>query len=427
MANKIRVRIAPSPTGFAHIGTAWMALFNYAFAKKNKGKFFIRLDDTDVKRHVVDAEKYIYEGLSWLGLSWDEGPDIGGPFAPYRQSEKLEVYKKWANELLKKDKAYEDSKAIRFKNPGDDISWVDLVREEISFPGGEVGDFVIIKSDGYPTYNFASCIDDILMQTSHVIRGEEHISNTPRQIALFKAFKKDLPYFAHLPTLRNEQRKKLSKRHDPVDLRIYIKEGYLPSALINFLALLGWSHPDEKEIFDINEFVKLFDLKRVRKSGPIFDKNKLDWMNGLYIRKLSDDEFSDHLQKHNLQWRKADRDLIKKITPLIKERVSKFSEINDLAGFFLSEPKTNKSYFEKDYKIHLKCAHKVLVSIKKWDRKSIDNTLLQEIKDKKFQTAKFFMNLRVAITGSRVTPPINESIVILGKEKTIGRLEKYNK
>ena len=224
----IRVRIAHSPTGFAHVGTAYTALFNYAFAKKNKGKFVIRLEDTDVKRNVKGAEKAIYDGLSWLGLAWDEGPDMsaskagkGGEYGPYRQSERLDIYKERAQELIKKDLAYKDEGAVRFRNPGKDISWNDLVRGVVSFPGGEVTDFVLLKSDGFPTYNFAVVVDDILMRISHVIRGEEHISNTPRQLALYKAFEEKPPKFAHLPTLRNKERKKLSKRRDPVDLKFF--------------------------------------------------------------------------------------------------------------------------------------------------------------------------------------------------------------
>ncbi|MFV1917654.1 MAG: glutamate--tRNA ligase, partial [Patescibacteria group bacterium] len=281
----IRVRIAPSPTGFAHVGTAYTALFNYAYVKKNQGKFVLRLEDTDIKRHVKGAEEAIYDGLSWLGLNWDEGPVKGGKYGPYRQSERLEIYKEKANELKGNGLAYEDDGAIRFKNPGKDISWEDKVRGKVTFPGGEVTDFVLLKSNGYPTYNFAVVVDDILMKISHVIRGEEHISNTPRQLALYYALRQKPPEFAHLPTLRNKERKKLSKRKDPVDLRIYQKEGYLPEALVNFLCLLGWSHPKEKEIFLLSEFVKLFSLNRVRKAGPIFNVEKLDWINGEYIRR----------------------------------------------------------------------------------------------------------------------------------------------
>jgi glutamyl-tRNA synthetase len=417
----VRVRIAPSPTGFAHIGTAWMALFNYAYAKKNRGKFILRLEDTDIKRHVKGAEEAIYKGLSWLGLKWDEGSDKGGPFGPYRQSERLKIYKEKANELVERGFAYKDEGAVRFKNPGEDVGWNDLIRGKVVFPGKEVTDFVIQKSDGYPTYNYANVVDDILMEISHVIRGEEHISNTPRQLALYKAFAIDPPKFAHLPTLRNKDRKKLSKRRDPVDLRMYREQGYLPEALVNFLALLGWSHPRSSEIFSLDEFVKLFDLKRVRKAGPIFNVEKLDWMNGEYIRRTQNSKLKTQI------WeffdKKYSENQISEILPLVKERIRKLSEFESLAGFFFKKPKVSKKLFGKKYKERLKVAAEVLLAVKSWNNENVNSALAGLVKEKGFKTGDFFMDLRVAITGSRVTPPINESIVILGKDETIKRLK----
>ena len=421
---RIRVRIAPSPTGFAHVGTAYIALFNWAFAKKNEGQFIIRLEDTDVKRHVEEAEEAIYNGLSWLGLDWDEGPDKGGKFAPYRQSERLEIYKRKSEKLLNLGLAYEDDGAIRFKNPGKDVGWIDSVRGKISFPGGEVTDFVIIKSDGYPTYNFAVVIDDMLMEISHVIRGEEHISNTPRQIALYKAFKTSPPQFAHLPTLRNKDRKKLSKRRDPVDLRIYQEKGYLPKALVNFLCLLGWSHPKEKEIFNMIEFVKLFSLERVRSAGPIFDTDKLNWMNGEYIRQLSVDELSSKFKVQSSKFKEFEKAKQLEITLLVQDRIKTLSEFDSLAGFFYKSPKVNNRLLGKNYKDHLKKAIDVLSKFSKWSLENINKSLMGIIEKEEFYTGEFFMDLRIAITGSKKTPPINESIEILGKSETITRLEK---
>lgn len=422
---KVRVRIAPSPTGFAHVGTAYAALFNYAFAKNKGGKFIIRLEDTDTKRHVKKAEQAIYDGLAWLGFSWDEGPDKGGEYAPYKQSERLEIYKKKAKELLEKNKAYEEDGAIRFKNPGEDVGWKDIIRGDVKFPGGEVTDFVIMKSDGYPTYNFAVVIDDLLMKITHVIRGEEHISNTPRQLALYKAFNEKAPEFAHLPTLRNKERKKLSKRKDPVDLRLYQKEGYLPEALVNFLCLLGWSHPEEKEIFSLDEFAKLFSLERVRKAGPIFDKDKLDWINGEYLRKLKDSEFVNKIWEfHNGKYSKGE---IAKIAPLIKERIKTFSEFKTLAGFFFEEQDVDKKLFGKNYEEHIKMAVEKLEKVDGWSKENIDKVLLSGVEKNKFKTGEFFMDLRIAITGKKLTPPINDSIVILGKEGTLKRLKRFTK
>lgn len=421
MAGPIRVRIAPSPTGFAHVGTAYTALFNYAFAKNKGGKFIIRLEDTDVKREVKGAEEAIYKGLSWMGLSWDEGPDTGGKFEPYKQSEKLEIFKEKADKLLKDNLAYKEEGAIRFKNPGEDISWDDLIRGKVSFPGGEVTDFVLIKSDGYPTYNFAVVVDDILMKISHVIRGEEHISNTPRQLALYKALKSKPPEFAHLPTLRNKDRKKLSKRRDPVDLRFFKEQGYLPEALVNFLCLLGWSHPKEKEIFDLEEFVYAFDIKRIRKAGPIFDLEKLDWINGEYIRKTQDSLLKTQIWEFT--GKKYSKETIGKTIPLVKERIKKLSEYESLAGFFFKKPKVDKKLFGKNYEKHLETAVVALGTMRQWSNETLDKALLGVVEREEFKTGDFFMDLRVAICGSKVTPPINESIAILGKEETLSRLK----
>ena len=420
-APRIRTRIAPSPTGFAHVGTAYAALFNFAFAKKNGGDFILRIEDTDVKRNVEQAEKAIYQGLAWLGLSWAEGPDKGGKYGPYRQSERLAIYKKESEKLLEKGYAYEEAGAIRFKNPGKDISWIDEVRGEISFSGGEITDFVLLKSDGFPTYNFGVVIDDIEMEITHVIRGEEHISNTPRQLALYKAFGVSPPQFAHLPTLRNKERKKLSKRQDPVDLRIFRKQGYLPEALVNFLCLLGWSHPEEKEIFGLEEFVSHFDLKKVRKAGPVFDMTKLDWMNGEYLRKASNSKLKNQI--YEFFSGKYPEEKLETILPLVKDRIKTLSEFEDLAGFFFKEKKPKSGFFEKDYKKHLREAVSNLEKVKDWNKGEIDKVLLATVDKNSFKTGQFFMNLRVAITGSRATPPINESIVVLGREETINRLK----
>lgn len=420
---KIRTRIAPSPTGFAHVGTAYTALFNYAFARKNSGRFIIRLEDTDIKRHVKGAEDAIYEGLSWLGLSWDEGPDAGGSYAPYRQSERLDIYKEKVEELLKDGRAYKDEDAIRFKNPEGNVSWKDLIRGEITFPGSEVGDFVILKSDGYPTYNFAVVVDDIEMQITHVIRGEEHISNTPKHLALYKAFNTTPPYFAHLPTLRAPDRKKLSKRRDPVDLRLYREQGYLPEALVNFLCLLGWSHPAEKEIFSLEEFVDNFDLSRVRKAGPVFNTQKLDWLNGVYIREKNDEELVGLINEHIAA--SVPEDLLKRVVPLIKERITRLSNAEPLISFFWQEPQVGKETFEDSKStLYITSALNALSGIKDWKLEEINSALSEELKEKGFKTGDFYMALRLALTGSRVTPPINESMAVLGQDKVLHRLEE---
>lgn len=416
----VRTRIAPSPTGFAHVGTAYISIFNFAFAKKNKGEFIVRLEDTDVKREVRGAEEAIYEGLKWLGLSWDEGPDIGGKYGPYRQSERLEIYQKKAKELVNKGLAYEDKGAIRFKNPNHEVSWDDLVRGRVVFPADQVTDFVILKSDGFPTYNFGVVLDDILMNISHVIRGEEHTSNTPRQLVLYQALGANLPVFAHLPTLRNmETKKKLSKRRDPVDLRIFRDQGYLPEALVNFLCLQGWSHPEGKEIFDLKEFVAKFDMKRIRQAGPSFDISKLDWINGEYIRRTQNSKLKTQI--YEFFHGKYPEDKIGQILPLVQTRIKTLKEFETLAGFFFKSPKVDKSYFGKGYKKHLRGALTELENAD-WEREKIDKVLLGLIDRSGFNTGNFFMDLRVAICGSRFTPPINDSVVILGKKESLSRI-----
>lgn len=422
----VRTRIAPSPTGFAHIGTAYTAIFNYAFARKNKGEFILRLEDTDLERHVTGAEDAIYAGLDWLGLSWDEGSDIGGKYEPYRQSERLEIYKKKARELVKNGMAYEDEGAIRFKNPEEEVTWRDLVRGEISFPGDQITDFVILKSNGYPTYNFAVVSDDIDMKITHVIRGEEHISNTPRQLVLYKAFGVSPPEFAHLPTIRNEQRKKLSKRHDSVDLRDFQHKGYLPEALVNFLCLLGWSHPEEKEIFSLDEFAEKFDIGRVRSAGPIFDAKKLDWINGVYIREKTDAELMELVRSYISA--DVEDELLLQVVPLIRDRMHRLEEAQTLLSFFWERPQVGRDLFsDPDAVRHVASGLAALAGIKTWNLENINNALSEVIEKHEFKTGKFYMSLRLALAGSPVTPPINESMVILGQDEVIRRLEEAEK
>lgn len=426
----VRTRIAPSPTGYAHVGTAYVCLLNYAFTRKNGGQLILRLDDTDQKRHVLGAEEAIYSGLHWLGFDWDEGADIGGDYGPYRPSEKLEYYRQKAQELLDRGLAFEDAGAIRFKNQGDDQEWNDLIHGNIKFPGGETTDFVIIKSDGFPTYNFNTVIDDIDMKITHVIRGEEHISNTPRQLALYKAFNAPTPEFAHFPTLRNSDRKKLSKRRDPVDLRLYREGGYLPEALVNFLGQMGWSHPEGKEIFTLEEFVEVFDLKRVRKAGPILDTKKLDFINGTYIRNTPDEKLAEMINPYISH--SVTPEFLRQIAPLIKERIFRLSEVEPLISFFWEEPKISKELFEHDPKgapanLFITAALVTLSSVEVWDLENVNSALSKLIEEKEFKTGDFYMNMRLAIAGRRITPPINESMIILGKDTVMHRLEVAQK
>ncbi len=425
-AVKVRTRIAPSPTGFAHIGTAYQTVFNYGFTKQQKGKFIIRIEDTDVKRHLPGAEKAIFEGLAWLGLKHDEGPDVGGKHGPYRQSERLETYKKYAQQLLKKKLAFKDEGAIRFKVPEGITQWQDLIRGEIKWNNDQIKDFVIIKSDGFPTYNFAVVIDDLLMKISHVIRGEEHISNTPRQLMIYQALDKKPPLFAHTPLLRNPDRSKVSKRNNPVALEWYKKQGYLPEAIVNFLCLMGWSHPKEKDVFDINEFIKYFSFKRISTSAPVFDLQKLDWLNGVYIRKKSDKQLLQLIKP--LAPRGMKSTLINQTIPLIKDRLIKLSDYPDLIDFFIKEPKVDKkllikkSQGEKVLKEQFKKSVAELRKTKDWQAKKLEKLFRDLAKKNKWHIGKYFMATRIALTGKTATPPLFETMEVLGKEKTLKRL-----
>lgn len=419
---QVRVRIAPSPTGFAHIGTAYMGLFNWAFAKKNNGSFIIRLEDTDQKRHVEDAERVIYEAFDWLGLKPDESPIVGGKFGPYRQSERLLTYKKAAEELLARKRAYEKEGAIWLSIPKEGkIGWDDAIRGRIEFDLSDLKDWVIIKSDGFPTYNFANVIDDTSMEISHVLRGEEHISNTPLQLTGYQALGKKIPVFGHLPVLRNASHKKLSKRHDPVSLQWFRGQGYLPDALLNFLALQGWSHPKEKDVFSLDEFIREVTLERIKTSAPVFDFKKLDWINGEYIRQKSDAELVK-LTKTFSKLHISD-DLWRKIIPLVKERIRKLSDVDGWVRFFVSNPTPDSALFTKDALLHLAKSEEILKK-STWKTESIQQDLLHLVDSTpEWKRAPFFMNLRLAVTGQNISPPLVESMEILGREKCLERLK----
>lgn len=417
----VRVRIAPSPTGFAHIGTAYMGLFNWAFAKKNKGAFIIRLEDTDQKRHVEDAERVIYEAFDWLGLTPDESPIVGGKFGPYRQSERLESYTKAAEQLLDRKKAYKKDGATWLSIPKEGkIGWDDAIRGKIEFDFSDLKDWVIVKSDGFPTYNFANVIDDTSMNISHVLRGEEHISNTPLQLTVYQALGITPPIFGHLPVLRNASHKKLSKRRDPVSLGWFRDQGYLPEAILNFLALQGWSHPQGKDIFPISELVSEITLDRITTSAPVFDFKKLDWINGEYIRQLPDVKLMKLSQTYSKLH--VSDDLWGKTIPLVKERIKKLSDIDQWVSFFVIEPILDTSLFTKDAPSHLVKSEAILEQTD-WRTEPIQKNLLDLVDNTpEWKRGPFFMNLRVAITGQRVSPPLIESMEILGREECLKRL-----
>src|SRR5438309_6783031 len=375
MAVSVRVRIAPSPTGFAHLGTASTSLNNVLFSRQHHGTFVLRVDDTDMERNRPEYEALIYDSLRWLDLGWDEGPDHGGPFAPYRQSERLDIYKEEAARLLKDERAYrcyctpEELEAerraaqmqkrpykysrrcltnpppgrtvfaVRFKVPGGEVTFTDMVRGHMKFDADLIGDFIIVKSDGYPTYQFASPVDDALMKMTHVIRGEEHLSNTPYQLMLIDALGYSRPEaYAHMPLILAQDGSKMSKRkHPEMNLALYREQGYLPEALVNYLALLGWNPGTSQEIFTFDELAHAFSFERVQHAGARFDWEKLNWINGEYIRMLSDDELAKRLRPFVPP---LDEETIRRAVPPLRTRMHKLAQAIHYLDYLWTDPPT---------------------------------------------------------------------------------------
>ena len=463
---KVRVRIAPSPTGEdLHIGNVYTALLNYVFAKKHKGKFIVRIEDTDRTRLVEGCEERILKSLKWLNLNYDEGPDTGGPFAPYRQSERLPLYRKYAEELVEKGHAYycfctverlaemrniqqtkgelplydrlcrkiepllaqqrkeKEKHVIRLKIPEKGITiFHDLIRGDISFENRLLDDQVLLKSDGFPTYHLAVVVDDHLMEITHVIRAEDWISSTPQHILLFRYFGWQLPVFVHGPLLRNPDKSKLSKRKNPVWVSWYKEQGFLPEAVLNYLALMGWSHPDGKDIFSVSEFIDKFKLEDLKAVGPSFDLTKLEWLNGEYIRKCQNSKLNSQIMDFYKQ--KLPEVIIEKTIPLVRERIKKLSDYLPLTEFLFNRPVK----FELDLKPYRELLTDIsakLVELDQWKAEVIGAAMLELAEEKKVKNSEFFMVLRVAVSGKKITPPLNESLEILGKKEVLYRCENF--
>jgi len=407
----VRVRIAPSPTGIPHIGNTRTAYFNYLFAKHNKGKFIVRIEDTDRARLVIGAEKAIYEILQWLGIIWDE---------KYKQSERVEIYKKHAEQLLEKDLAYKDGEAIRFKMPKvGETAWDDLIgKKHISFKNETQEDFVILKSDGFPTYNFANVIDDHLMEITDVIRGEEFISSTPKHIQLYKAFGWVHPNFAHLPIILGPDKTKLSKRHGAKSVLDLRNDGYLKEALLNFMGLLGWSHPKEKELISLSEFIDAFDLKDVGTVAPVFDLQKLTWMNGEYIRMMDDKTLKTILtdfykdDKEMMSFIKDNAKAMDLILGLAKTRMKTLREFENLVVYKAPELSTDEKNIAKSLLENFS-------AIKNWNKATILAGMKEVLKENKIKGNILYK----IITGFETGLPLPESLEILGKQKTLGRIK----
>lgn len=416
-------RTAPSPTGVPHIGNIRTALFCYLFAKANSGKFILRIEDTDQARKVEGAVEAIKESLRWVGAEWDEF---------ITQSERLGLYKKYASELLDKGLAKEDEGAIRFISKKDgETSWIDGVgNKKISFQNSQVEDFIILKSDGFPTYHFANVIDDHLMEITHVIRGEDWISSTPKHIMLYQSFGWSMPIFVHVPNIIGSDGKKLSKRFGAKSVLDFKKEGYLSEALFNYLVLLGWSPKNNQEILSKEEITGQFSLDKINSSPAIFDQTKLDWMNGEYIRKMTDEDLTKRLQEYLVDH--PSKDKIAPIVPLIKERIKKLSDFIPLTDFLFEKPEYEAHLFKdlakkdlKEVKLILEEMRKTLETLgKPWVSEEFEKVFREFAQKHSLSPTVTFQLIRIAISGQTVTPPLFESIKVLGEEETISRFNQ---
>jgi glutamyl-tRNA synthetase len=473
----VRVRIAPSPTGDPHVGTAYIALFDYVFARQQGGKFVLRIEDTDQTRARADSEQMIFDALRWIGLSWDEGPDVGGPFAPYRQSERAQIYRDHAGELLERGEAYRcfctpdrleklriqqkaekkdlgydrhcrdldphdgtrraaagEPHVIRLKTPLEGtIEFHDRLRGVVTRDAKEIDDQVLLKSDGLPTYHLANVVDDHLMQISHVIRAEEWISSTHKHVLLYKAFGWELPEFIHMPLLRNPDanKTKISKRKHPVSINYYRDIGILPQALLNFLALMGWSYGGDREKFTIDEMVSVFSWDRMSLGGPVFDLDKLKWLNEQYLHELDYEQLADAL----VTWR-LNKDYLARVIPLVRERIKKLDEFIPATEFFFSGDLDYTAVLAEMVVPEVAApdvAKALLDYVERFEaRDAFDAALLEELgrawtEALGWKTKHAFMLLRLAVTGRKASPPLFQTMEVLGKEITRRRLREAAK
>ncbi len=475
-AQPVRVRFAPSPTGYLHVGGARTALFNWLFAHHHGGVFILRIEDTDRWRSTKESVGGILSSMRWLGLNWDEGPGVGGECEPYFQMQRLPFYRAVMEQLLERGKAYycycspeeladrrraalaagkppgydmrcrhlthreraafeADGRkpAVRFAMPLEGETVVDdLIHGQVTFANEQLDDLVIMKADGTPTYNFAVVVDDMLMRISHVIRADEHLANTPRQIRIYEAFGYPLPTFAHVSMILGEDRAKLSKRHGATSLSDYRDSGYLPEAMFNFLALLGWAYDDKTEIMTREETVEHFRLEKVNPAPAVFSKDKLVWMNGVYIRKLRADDLATRLmpflEKDGLE---VDMDTAQRLVPLIQERIKTLADAVGLVDFFFQkeinyEPQLliGKKMEAADSLAALKNVQQVLGELSAFDEEMLESTLRDLAEQMGLRAGQLFGIIRVAATGKAVAPPLFGTLSVLGKERVLNRINK---
>jgi len=481
VTDSVRTRFAPSPTGFLHIGSLHTALFAWLFARHSGGKFILRIEDTDQSRKVEGSVEAILNGLSWLGINWDEGPEAGGDYGPYFQSERLELYHKAAERLVAgghayycycsperleamrqlqvqrkqppgydrhcreldpKERAQKEAEGVvpvvRFKMPlTGHTSFRDHIWGDVTFENRLLDDLVLLKSDGFPTYHLANVVDDHEMKISHVIRAEEWLSSTPRHVLLYAALGYDTPAFAHLPLLIGSDRSKLSKRHGSVHVGEYRSEGYLPEAVMNFLAILGWSLDDKTEMFTRDDLIRSFTLERVGKTPAIFNKEKLNWLNGVYIRKLTPSDFAARalpFLERDLPpevSRPLAKDHVQEVLPLVQERVRLLKEVAPLTRYFFSEnldydPKLliSKDMTGASTVRALAVAREKLKGLQPFDAQNMESMLRPLAAELGLKTGQLFGALRTAVSGETATPPLFQMMAVIGKERCLKRIDE---
>jgi glutamyl-tRNA synthetase len=407
--------MAPSPTGFLHIGGVRTFLFNWLFARHHGGEFRLRIENTDTSREVAEAVDQIQDSLRWLGLDWD------GPVT--FQLNRLDDCREVAQRLVAEGKAYEDDGAIRFRMPNDGVTaWDDLVRGRVEFPNEKLEDVVLVRGDGRPTYNFASPMEDVWDGITHVIRAEDHISNTPKQLNIIRAVGAEVPVYAHVPNVNGPDGKKLSKRHGATGVDEFRKSGYLPDAVVNFLALLGWAPDGETTIMSRDELVERFSLERVTSSPSQFDYDKLDWMNGVYIRALSVEELAQALVlwlgEQGYDW---DAVLVRKAAPLVQEKIARLDEFPAYARFLFEDVQPEVAELKAGAEV-LAAAHDALAQLEPFTPESIEAALRAVLEQLGLKPRQGFQPIRIAVTGSKISPGLFESIELLGREKTLERL-----
>jgi len=407
----VRVRFAPSPTGYLHVGGARTALFNWLFARHEGGEFHLRIENTDTSREVAEAVGQIQETLRWLGLDLDGEVTF--------QLDRMERAQEVGRQLVAEGKAYEDEGAIRFRMPNEGVTvWEDVVLGRIEYPNEKLEDLVLVRSDGRPTYNFVSPLEDVLDGITHVIRAQDHVSNTPKQLQILKALGAELPVYAHVPLLNGADGRKLSKRHGALTVEEFRAEGYIPEAFVNFLALLGWSYDDHTEIMSREELVERFTLERVGKSAAIFDYDKLRHLNGVYLRALPPDEYADrlvaYLRERGYDW---DEQRIREAAPLVQEKIATLGEFPDFAGFLFARPEPAAT----DGAV-LPAAAETLEQVEPFEAERIEAALRDLAERLGLKPRDAFQPIRLAVTGSPVSPGLFESLELLGKEESLVRM-----